>query len=277
MSLFVSAFPLQRRWELWHFSEGVKSQSLCLPFKPNMHMHLPSVCEGTAPNLPRSLVESRMEGGDGRRTPLLLSTLAQDLLQALHCCLCHQRNPVVISPARRLREVKNLPPGPVLPAYSARSSFQVNHSTCRTLVQRITRKNLESQKKLLLLLGLQFSSLHSCAPRNWPHCTERTDSFLCIILAFNSWLHRTVTTLLKKDRYLCNSLKAVFLLVRLCYMYPKRRKRKQESVGQQEKSHLLLECKMSSFIREVSKVHFSPKKKTEGRIYSTSSPFSSTC
>lgn len=43
-------------------------------------------------------------------------------------------------------------------------------------------------------------------------------------------------------------------------MYQKRRqrKRKQESVGQQEKSHLFLECKMSSFIREYSKAEFVP-------------------
>lgn len=40
------------------------------------------------------------------------------------------------------------------------------------------------------------------------------------------------------------------------YVYSKR---KQESVGQQEKSHLFLECKMSSFIREDSEVEFLPQ------------------
>lgn len=113
-----------RSSELWHFSEGVKSQSLCLPLKPNMQMHLPSVCEGTVSNLSTSLVESGMEGGDGRRTPLLLSTLTQDLSPSpaqlflspkSKQCLTRERrgekywNPLVISPARRLREVKIFP------------------------------------------------------------------------------------------------------------------------------------------------------------------------
>lgn len=46
-------------------------------------------------------------------------------------------------------------------------------------------------------------------------------------------------------------------------MYSKRRKRKQENVGQQEKSHFLLECKMSSCIREDSKVDFSSKSRQQ--------------
>lgn len=58
------------------------------------------------------------------------------------------------------------------------------------------------KKKLLLLLCLQFSSLHSCSSReltplhraSWLH-----HSVLHIISSFNSWLHHAVTTLLKKD------------------------------------------------------------------------------
>lgn len=46
-------------------------------------------------------------------------------------------------------------------------------------------------------------------------------------------------------------------------MDPERRKGEQEWVGQQEKSHLLLECKMSSFIRKDSKVDFPPKSRQQ--------------
>jgi len=42
-------------------------------------------------------------------------------------------------------------------------------------------------------------------------------------------------------------------------VYPQRRKRKQENAGQQEKSYLFLQCKMSSLIRVDSKVEFLPK------------------
>lgn len=203
-----------RSSELWHFSEGVKSQSLCLPLKPNMQMHLPSVCEGTVSNLSTSLVESRMEGGDGRRTPLLLSTLTQDLSPSpaqlflspkSKQCLTRERrgekywNPVVISPARRLREVKIFP----LDLFCLQD-FHFMQSTLPAdpWFSRLPGKIWKAKKEMLLLLGLQFSSLHSCSARefiplqreNWLH-----HSVLYITLAFNSWLHHAVTTLVKKD------------------------------------------------------------------------------
>lgn len=56
-------------------------------------------------------------------------------------------------------------------------------------------------------------------------------------------------------------LKTLLLSELPLYVSPKRRKRKQESIGQQEKSHLFLGCKMSSFIREDSKA--SPKSKQQ--------------
>lgn len=65
------AFPLQKHWELWRFREGVESQGLCLPLKPNTQKHFPAVCEDAAPSLCRSLGRSRMGGGNGTRTPLL--------------------------------------------------------------------------------------------------------------------------------------------------------------------------------------------------------------
>lgn len=123
-------------------------------------MHLPPVFEGTVSNLHRSLVESRMEGGDGRRTILLLSTLTQDpapspaLLSLPPKSKGHltRKGEKILKPCDhqscKKTQVKNLCPGPVLPACSARSPFHANNSTCRPLFQKITRKNLESQKKI---------------------------------------------------------------------------------------------------------------------------------
>lgn len=178
-------------------------------------MHLPSVCEGTISNLHRSLVENSIEGGDhiegGHHFCSLL--WLRILLQAMHTCFCHRsqrgtsqgKGEKILKPCGhqscKKTQVKNLPPGPVLPAYSARSPYHVNHSICRLLFFKDYHEKSRKPKKLLLLLDVQFSSLHSCSsreltPLHWASWLYH--SILYIILLFNSWLHYAVTTLQKR-------------------------------------------------------------------------------
>lgn len=178
-----------------------------------MQKHFPAVCEDTASSLHRSLLESRMEGGNGRRTPLLLSSLTwqieqRTLLQALHSWLCHQSqrgtshgrgverrywNSAVINPARRLGHVENLAPSPVLHAYSVRSSpFHANRSTCRSLFQMITRNNLEDSKSRCYSWFCSFPPCTAAAPRTpncCPHCTEGADSMVQFQTLFCLLIH----------------------------------------------------------------------------------------
>lgn len=163
-------------------------------------MHLPSVCEGTFSNLHISLVENSIEGGDhiegGHHFCSLLWVRA--LLQALHACFCHQsqrgtsqgKGEKTLKPrgpqSCKKTLVKNLPPGPVLPAYSARSPYHVNHSICRLLFQKITMKNLESQKNCCFSWVCSFPPCTAAAPGSWPHCTEQADYTIqiCILFCF---------------------------------------------------------------------------------------------
>lgn len=145
-------------------------------------MHFPAVCEGTVSNLHRSLVESRMEGGDGRRTPLLLSTTDSGPFSkpCTAASLTKVKGPPHEGKERRedtetlwssiLQEDsgQKSAPWPCSACIISKVSISCKPLHLQTFVSEDYQEKSGKPKKLLLLLDLQFSSLHSCSSRDSP-------------------------------------------------------------------------------------------------------------
>lgn len=160
MSLFIFAFPLQKQWELWHFTEGVESQDLCLPLKLNRQKHMQyvktllQVC--TNPWRKAGWKEGMVEGhhfcslpwlSKSSRGPFSKPCTAGSVTRvkgALHVGKNWREDtetPQWSVPQEDLDRLKISPQA--LSCMCRSSPFHANHSTCRSLFQMITANNLE--------------------------------------------------------------------------------------------------------------------------------------